>query len=631
MESVDLNNKKEKIIALLDDAEKSGEYSLPVEDFLDVFKKILDDDDLFVKYSNTFAQSMALSVEPESLENFEFDREGYAREITKNIENYLKPAFDAYESASVSEKSKIIEILTLANNKSQSLNTLNFQKYLNSFILEQKKKEEEPDGNYYISTHLDALLSGNEKIVEGEIAPQQFAIEKVGERGERTLMFSEKENFEEILALKKEIEEISDEYKKVFNRVKEAGATKGVTVNFQDLEDKVGSELQKLGDLFKSKQEYFYSLFKEAPQNFLSFSATDSISGYFDSRIFFFKSVRDKVSNDVGFDLSSVSLPEQFNFFEYTKNTSNQDISRTFEFTKKYGPTGFRTFLSLEHGGKEMGDKILALGEKLPPEFAEKLFIKYSEIVDEVGNIGDFLLKSLKEKPSTLLVEETKNHLLKKGKNLLVEYADKAEICKKEECEALGRELEKRLLNIKSSLFLLASACNSLAKEGLLKIEDLADTDLDVVNEVDDASKKEVKRIFVENRPNYPENLLKEVVAEFEEAVDSPKENQTFYILRTRGEIVAFMRLDEMPDGSIYGASFNVRTELRGSSIGAEWLKKIIEEKSAEKVFKIICYKDNPMFEKYKKNFGFEVSGEIADYKNTGAFFYEMERRPIEH
>lgn len=337
---------------------------------------------------------------------------------------------------------------------------------------------------------------------------------------------------------------------------------------------------------------------------------------------------REKVEDYFNLKFDALSTREQFYFLNLIKDKNSDEIIPIKKFTDKFETNGFRTFLSIEQD-EEMGDKIFILGEKLPKESAKALFSKYGEIIDEVDNIGGYIEKSTKGQVGPEIINKAKENLLIKGKDLLSRYADKANTCIGDECINIGKELEEKLLNIKASLMLFASACKSLSEENMLSIEDLANTELEIIHGgIDENTQEEMKRIFKENRPNYSAKLLEDVSSEFEVALKDPKENQTFYILRNNNEIASFMRLDELEDGSIYGASFNVRTELRGSSIGTELMKKIVVKESSKKTFKILCYDKNPMLEKYKTEFGFNIVGEIDNYHNTGEKFYKMERSP---
>lgn len=332
--------------------------------------------------------------------------------------------------------------------------------------------------------------------------------------------------------------------------------------------------------------------------------------------------------SETGLAANNYSWREQLVLSDALTYVENKD--KIINFGRNFKKDGMRTFLSVEQGGGEMGDKILTLAEKLSEESVKILFEKYGEIIDEVDNIASYLNNSVEGKvlPQEV-INSAKENLLVRGKDLLNNYAVKAGVCNGEECANIGKELEEKLSNIKASLLLFASACKSLSEEGLLSIEDLANTDLEIIHGgIDEKTQEEMKRIFKENRPNYSKELLDDVTKEFEDALKNSKENQTFYILRNNKDIASFMRLDEQEDGSIYGASFNVRTELRGSSIGTELMKKIVVKESSSRLFKILCYEKNPMLEKYKTEFGFNVVGEIDNYHNTGEKFYKMERSP---
>jgi len=90
--------------------------------------------------------------------------------------------------------------------------------------------------------------------------------------------------------------------------------------------------------------------------------------------------------------------------------TSVEENNKIISFGKNFKKDGVKTFLSIEQGGKEMGDKIIGLGEKLPEEVSQKVFEKYGEIIntadkaeEEIKNIfgnidiSDKVLVSVKE------------------------------------------------------------------------------------------------------------------------------------------------------------------------------------------------------------------------------------------
>ena len=107
---------------------------------------------------------------------------------------------------------------------------------------------------------------------------------------------------------------------------------------------------------------------------------------YFNYSCLMRKPIREAIKADFGFSLEELSVREQFYFLNYAKHYSVKDVKRLQEFTKQYGVQGARTFLSLEHGGLEMGEVILRIGEQLKhnPEVADKVFAQYLEMANGV-------------------------------------------------------------------------------------------------------------------------------------------------------------------------------------------------------------------------------------------------------
>jgi hypothetical protein len=123
-------------------------------------------------------------------------------------------------------------------------------------------------------------------------------------------------------------------------------------------------------------------------------------------------------SKKFNFDLNTIgtNLDEVLIFLRYTKNANEKDFERILKYKKEYGVS---TFLSLIHGGKEMGDKILILGEKLPKDSAEVLFAKYAELVDIANNVSVELKNTIGKDAPANFEESVRGHLLIKGKDML--------------------------------------------------------------------------------------------------------------------------------------------------------------------------------------------------------------------
>jgi len=338
--------------------------------------------------------------------------------------------------------------------------------------------------------------------------------------------------------------------------------------------------------------------------------------------------VRERLQQEFNVNLSELSIPEQFQFLMFLKEKEMKTAEPVQAFAQQYGTSALRTFLSLEQGGKEMGDKILMLGEKLPKESAELLFAKYGEIVDEVDHVVEFLSATLKEEVSPEIVNDAREHLLIKGKDLLAHYAKNAEICATQECVDLGRELENRLKDLKTSVVLLASATKALVAHGEFNFKDLKDIDISYDEHgLDEQDRTTVRAMSEENTKQYPEKLRDYWRGTLAAATENPAQGETFISVKYQNEIVAVMRVKSREDGSVYGASFNVNPSVRGSRIGTELLREVIENYAQEKDFHADVYDKNPMLDTYISKFGFEIIGRTENYHDTGTTVLQIVKR----
>lgn len=94
--------------------------------------------------------------------------------------------------------------------------------------------------------------------------------------------------------------------------------------------------------------------------------------------------MRKKIEDDFGVDISSFDFLVQKNFLNFLETRTVNDVVLLQNFVKKHGANGLKTFLSLEFGGKEIGEKILKIDKSLEnlPLASKLLFTEYTKIVD---------------------------------------------------------------------------------------------------------------------------------------------------------------------------------------------------------------------------------------------------------
>jgi hypothetical protein len=334
---------------------------------------------------------------------------------------------------------------------------------------------------------------------------------------------------------------------------------------------------------------------------------------------------RGKLKKETGVEINNLSIDEQFYFLNYLKFCNQEELVKIQIFNKKFHISGFRTFLSIEHGGKQMGEKILTLGEKLPQESAEVLFGTYSQMVDATEEIGTLLTDNLKEKATPELIEQAKESLLVAGKELLEKYADKASVCVDTECDTLGKELVERLTLAKSSVFAFAYACKTLAENGEFSFEDFKKAKLSYdTSPLPEKMKQDIVAMHQENTKQYPETLRDTWRKTLADGLEKENPNQMIVSVSYDDDVVSAMRILKQADDSWYGASFNVNPTIQGSRIGTELLKKVIQDLAKNKPFVADCYSKNPMLETYINKFGFQITNEIPNYENTGELVYKI-------
>jgi len=305
--------------------------------------------------------------------------------------------------------------------------------------------------------------------------------------------------------------------------------------------------------------------------------------------------------------------------------TSVSQKSKIINFSNIFKKDGLRTFLSIEQGGKEMGDKILTLGEKLPESSARTLFKTYGEMIDASDEIGDLLKDELGDRATSKLILETRELLLLNGKNLLEKYSEKAKDCQGSLCEDIGKELEERLSLAKKSVFAFSTVCRVLVEKGEFSFEDFKKAKLSYdKSPLPEKIQEEITKMHTENTKQYPEKLKLLWRNTLKDGLENPNEKQLVVSATYEDNTVSTMRVIQQEDGSWYGASFNVNPTIQGSRIGTELLKEVLKNLAKDKPFVADCYSKNPMLETYLNRFGFKITKKIENYNDTGELVYQI-------
>ena len=382
---------------------------------------------------------------------------------------------------------------------------------------------------------------------------------------------------------------------------------------------------QNYGELKKDKQNKlkdFFEIKKKCPMNSIEdlalFKVTSSLN------------FREYIQKVMEIDLSELSLENQFYFLNFIQGKTEEELSRFREFIKKSKDeqgkiNKLKTFLSIEQGGEKMGDKILALGDKLPEESCNVLFKTYGEMIDASSDVADLLKNNLGEKATPELIESTQKSLLFSGKDLLERYAGKAETCEGISCEEIGQELKDRLSLAKRSVFAFSHACKVLVERGEFSFEDFQKAKLSYdQSPLPEEMQNKIITMHEENTKQYPEGLKNRWRGTLRDGLANENPDQLVVSASYEDEVVAAMRVIKQKDGSWYGASFNVNPTVQGSRIGTELLKEVLKTLAKDKPFVADCYSKNPMLKTYLEKFGFKITKEIENYEGTGELVYQI-------
>ncbi len=356
-------------------------------------------------------------------------------------------------------------------------------------------------------------------------------------------------------------------------------------------------------------------------------SVEDVVSGYknlseqemkefiFDYEYLMSRPIREMIQREFGFELKDLSLQEQFFILNYLKTISNREAGFVKAFSQKYGTTGFRAFLSLQHN-RELGNEIIVIGHELPQQDAQAIFEKYSEIVDVANDVENYIRENVTEENfEQSQVDKVRDNVLRRGTDLLLGFSKKVR-------EAHGRgevvdseEIKNQLETFKSESILFASTFKGLKeslKEGEDVFEIMKNVSFETVKGEDfsEADKVAMRNIFDQNYANNPD--FKKVVKEsFERRLINPEVD--FYVVRDEGRIISFLSTEpshsektfhqksdrEVGENEIYFGSFNSFNGYKGGSIGDAMMRKVLDKEAETKIIHADCPATDAIGSKY--------------------------------
>ena|GEM_PF-4605074 len=442
-------------------------------------------------------------------------------------------------------------------------------------------------------------------------------------------------------------ESVSEEEKK----------TLGDKLEFQELD-----ELESVSQLFefKRKDERLVLEVDEVDDLLQDINFEDPDRDSFLFKLMLSLPFRKKLQKKFGIDIVDLDLKNQYYFLQYIGKKTEKDFEKVFEFVKR-GKTResqinhIKAFLSLEFG-QDLSKHLFVISENLEADQADLIFAKYAEIAELALQKEEELRKvfARQEKLQGVDFNRVRNNLLKRAKNLLVNFSDEVsrEDAGKKDQEKLTREIMEKLEAIPQDLILSAEVFSEVLRNQLLEeheyptggeLEELEGAQLERTTgrklaEETEENLETRKQMEANYRRNYAKRplLCEALVAGLKEKITSdPKGDKTeIFNYKLHQKVSASCRFDHLPDGRIYFGSMNVHSEVLGKSIGGIFMDRVINEMAKEGEIVAECIPSEDISSWYIRRQGFVVDQIVTDYAKYGEdfiFHIKKEQNPPEY
>lgn len=323
--------------------------------------------------------------------------------------------------------------------------------------------------------------------------------------------------------------------------------------------------------------------------------------------------------------INDISFVEKIYLYNYLLTTSYYKFQFNFKpsLNKQLDKTSFiRTFLSIEQGGKEMGDKIIGLGEKLPEDVAQKVFTKYGEIIDNVNKISEFartnFTKGIETNPE--LVKKIEETLYIKGKQLLSQTYDDINNKKEVNYEDIGKQLDRINADTITTFAIFKQAVKNGEKLPIESIEGSVFSKKEATD-ISLNQQNEMLELYESNWKNHPDRNFVESLKSYFKTAFAPEDNKQknyFYTFEKDNNIRAFVRFEKQNDASFYASALNVDEASKNFGLGEAMMDEALTREAKKYILHASCRKDNPSNMRYfEKGFisrGFKKTNETEEF-----------------
>lgn len=338
----------------------------------------------------------------------------------------------------------------------------------------------------------------------------------------------------------------------------------------------------------------------------------------FDMRTMLSVSYMQKMQEDLGIPYSELSLREINYLYAFIKNLLPDQVASLASDIAEFDIPLITTLLSTEHG-PEMGLVVSKIARYLTHETAEKVFVKYAELVETAdgvrGYLQDHYSKELAEKPG--LEEEIIQNLLRKGKQIL-------------ESASEGQNEEEILASLernKGDVLLFANAFRRMYGREI-SLEQFKDLAIEHISGGSLSPEEYIQMLSISDQ-NWSEQrkLMPQMYTQIMHDVPSqlngknPETGEptqtTWHILKHKDEVIGFFRLDDTAPDKVYFGSMNSRSDLHGYKVGDAILREMLLKTTEGKKVEAHSSPKTAICRSYINRYGFVGTG-LIPYHETG-------------
>ncbi len=339
-------------------------------------------------------------------------------------------------------------------------------------------------------------------------------------------------------------------------------------------------------------------------------------------RSFVMPAVRKQMERDFGISFSQVPLTQQVYFLSTIALKPNDQIRQVQSFVKTFGTDGLGSFLSLEHD-RNLGNKIIEIGNRLPVDVARGVLKKYAEISVRTEQLEHVVADSLIR--GTAPTQQDREHirriLSKKGADLIERFHTK--VGSDADADGLIADLER----VNADTLMALSAYRHFAQlGGTVSIEQIAGAEFGVVRGDELASEDitEMVGIYKKNWATYEnQQLIQGVINDFESSLRGPSNhNEKIYVFKQYGKISSFVRFSPDADGTLRASALNVDESVQHFGLGEAMMDKALSTEAQHSILKATCDPYSQSNMRYMEK-GFIATGYTEDHPKVMTLLWD--------